>query len=50
MDEHSSYYDWCRKAWINNWAKEPQELQVWVNARRITQEEYEEIIALSKLL
>ncbi|MCT4566146.1 MAG: XkdX family protein [Maledivibacter sp.] len=36
-------YEWCKKAYDNGWAT-AEMLQIWVNAGRLTQEEYSEIV------
>jgi hypothetical protein len=43
----SKYYSWCLNAWVKGFATEAQ-LQVWVASGRITQEEYNTIIATLK--
>ncbi|MGN7381425.1 MULTISPECIES: XkdX family protein [unclassified Paenibacillus] len=40
----SKDYDWCLLAWKRKWTDEAK-LQVWVDADKITQAEYEEIIS-----
>lgn len=40
-------FEWCKKAWLKGWADE-EKLEIWVRAGRLTQGEYEEIIALPR--
>jgi hypothetical protein len=44
----SDYFEWCKKAWINKWATEA-DLQIWAQANKITQDEYNTIITTPQM-